>query len=337
MLNTIISKLIGSKTVSEVPAEIIAADSISTLEKANARLQEIRAAFDAPGWTSQRRGLLRAQEREINKAIAQMTMTEKRLTITEVMDKAVQSIRAAQDKSKIEQRQIQETLSQSQKKIDTLKSRADKIESIIKKEQSEAEEKYTSLKDDFNKAIASGDEDAEMKASENLYTAKTKIEQIGVVDSPLKIRHTAICKEMEAEAVNLNELKIQLENVTQNVLKAGAEIALIEYDRQINILIDAYIRQFECVRMCSMKTANTLKTINVDFIPKGSNPDNLLISHLGFENALHYIGTPDLSILAQKAEDLPLSTMNGNYWDEENIPKPIITTSPESTIHRHVG
>ncbi|CAN5353942.1 hypothetical protein BH10PSE16_BH10PSE16_43410 [soil metagenome] len=164
----------------------------------------------------------------------------------------------------------------------------------------------------FDAAVLKGDEPAEMVAAEKLYELKAGTKNPA---GPLQLRLAAIRRE-EIEANNALATAEQEKNeANKAILHAQADLALVEYDRQVQALLDAYVAQAIAVAKCSDKVSPTAiihlfqaQVSSGERIVFGRRMDNFNNRHLSAFVVRDMIADmtkePDLAILGANVEDI---------------------------------
>ena len=135
-------------------------------------------------------------------------------------------------------------------------------DSLVKSKEIEADD-LTALQNAFDQAVAVGDEAAESKAAEALFTAK-KFKVIDTsVTGPIELRIAAINIELEAAGVKIDEASMAVDQAEQERLKATADLAFLAYKIKVNELFAAYLDHKKAVLQCSDAFRKSCQTLLV--------------------------------------------------------------------------
>lgn len=341
MLNKLISKFKTPDVVTQNSAEAAASESISTPEKTASLLARLEVVRDAETKYSSRHQLLSKQHQQASFAAQrfQIEAERKRVAGAVQRDKATaeKSLDAANDQHAI----ATDNLKTAQVRHQDLAARLQPLEAEQKNYQQKVQERVTTANTEFSAAITAGDDAAEAAAAEKLFQAKMAGLPGASLSGPLALRIEALCNELQLaeDIVTVHEKAI--DQATQARLKAKAELALVEYDRQAQALLEAYVAQRIAVSACGGVTIPGAgwvtdfrgRTVDKFDVQISSSERILLGARIDVYNNRHLpshvvtgiieaMTAPDLSIIAAKVEDLP------------NIPaEPVEVESPAFAVN----
>jgi hypothetical protein len=316
MLNKLISKFKTPEVVTQTPAEAAAAESISTLEKAELLENQLDAAQRAENGPSPRRELLRKQMKQAWIAVQHHRMADEKTRVAALMkaDKisADMAIKAANEAYPV----AASYLVAEQEKHHSIAARLVPLEAGLNKARQQVKDGCATAQKEFDAAIASGDEVAEVAAAEKLFKAEKLSNQDAPLSGPLELRIAALRRELAAADARVSAAEVDLEDASQACLKANAELALLEYDQQAQALFEAYLVQRRVVNACGDGVNLSFPKVN-DFVFAVSCRDRITFNSAMHEkngrlscdasnefiNAL--TSTPNLSVLATNVNELP--------------------------------
>ena len=172
MLKSIFPQMKSVKAIALVPAEVAAAESISTLEKAEQRLGQIEAGLASPVWTSARRALLRKQETHVLRATTAYKLALESERVSRVIladsDNLEKSLGVADKELSV----ASVNFKNEQEKRAAIAARLIPLEAKLEKSNIDLEKKLAEAQAAFNSAIASGDDLAESAAADDLAAAQ---------------------------------------------------------------------------------------------------------------------------------------------------------------------
>lgn len=160
----------------------------------------------------------------------------------------------------------------------------------------------------FDAAVLKGDEPAEIAAAEKLYQMETEGKTAA---GPLQLRLEAIRRE-EVDAKNALAAASQAKQDANNlILQAKATLALVEYDRQAQALLEAYVTQAIAVKASGCKRglkAFDVQVFSAEHIVGGRGMDaynNRRLPGYAIDGLVTTMSTePNLAILATTVEDI---------------------------------
>lgn len=324
MLKKLLSTFKVLQPSTQNPAETEAADAISSPEKTAAlsvKLEaEIAALADTPNST--RRMMLRKQHEQ--------AMLAGRRHAIEAEGQRVAAV-TQRDKAKGEKNleQAHQALASAERVLLEKQSghfavlaRLEPLETRLSLAIQGAADQLSAARSAFDAAVLNGDESAEMVAAEKLYELEA-----GTLNpaGPLQLRLAAIRREEDKAKKELTAAEQGKNKATQAVFQAQAEIALIEYDRQVQALLDAYVAQAVAVAKCPDRLSPSVKVgplgvevSSAERIVFGNRIDSLasrrMLSPFLVRDMINDMtATPDLAILGinvQDIEELPTESTN---------------------------
>lgn len=318
MLSKLLSKIKTTPMPAQNPAEAAALESISTVEKAEALQTRLKAAQDACDHSMPvRRNLLRRQSEQVDLAIRRLQIEHERDRVASVMqrDKARydEDLKRAEDDLARADVELKTRQDQHGAVADRLKP----IEAALAQIAVDAAARVEAAQRAFNAAVVQGDEAAETAAAEALIQAKNESNSgTDVKSGALRLRLEAIRRE-EAEAGDAVGAATQaLQAAQAAILQAKAELAVLEYDRQAQALLNAYIAQHNAVAACGSSLVGSRHRVETPEISIGS-VERIMFSDRtsdynkkrmplymvhGLANSM--AAAPDLSVLAANADDV---------------------------------
>lgn len=342
MLNKIISKFKTPDVATQDPAEAAAAETISTPEKTAGLLARLEAARDAETKHSPRHQLLSKQHQQASFAAQRFQIEGERKRVAGVVQRDKATAEKALAEADGQHAIATDNLKTAQAKYQALAARLQPLEAEQKNYQQKVQERVTTAKTEFSAAITAGDDVAEAVAAEKLFQANVAGLPGASLSGPLALRIEALCNELQlaADIVTVHEKAI--EQATQARLQAKAELALVEYDRQAQALLDAYVAQRVAVAAAFASNQTThavfrtaagwcpvdqfdLQVSSPERIISGARMDAYNNRHMpvfvltGIIDAMK--ATPDLSILAARPDDVsgmsPEETELANEKEED--------------------
>lgn len=327
MLSKLIAKFKTPEPVAKNPEEARAAALIDTPEKAAALVANLETALDAePEFSWRRRQLLKDQREQAALAVRRFENEAERQRVAAVLqrDKA-QGEKALSEASGALAR-ANDQLNAAKAKHQAAADRVAPLEVELQKSKQQAEDRVAQAQAAFEAAVGKGDEAAEALAAESLFQAQEDRRRGGPQAGPLGLRIGALRREREQAAAAVATAQAGAEDAQQAVHLAKAELALVEYDRQVNALLDAFLAQRVAIVACgSGKNAAAVRAACVNnFQVQASKPERILHGRglTGYNNRylpgytvdsmlVAATKAPDLKVLALKLEDLPPEEPNG--------------------------
>ena len=178
---------------------------------------------------------------------------------------------------------------------------------------------------EFDAAIAKDNAEAEISAADKLYQAKKACKAGIFSNSPLGLRIAALQCEIKSHTDTVSSTQSEIDKIQQARLVSQARLALLEYDRQAQALLDVWMVQKAAIRAVMEKTnqgqsiLRTLGCYAVDlFESQFSSPERIVFGgqidvyqqrHMPISTAERLCNAmavkPNLSILTATFEDLP--------------------------------
>jgi hypothetical protein len=309
MLNKLLSTFKTRQPDTRSAAENEAAKSISTPEKAAELLAQLQAAVEIAeqGPNLARRNMLRRQRDEAALACRRHGIEAERQQVAA----ALQRDKASGEKD-LEQAQkslasADQVLTKQQDRHRAVLARLEPLESQLALAVQVAADQLDSAKTAFNAAVLKGDEPAEIAAAEKLYQMESEGKTAA---GPLQLRLEAIRRE-EVDAKNALAAASQAKQDANNlILQARATLALVEYDRQAQALLEAYVNQAIAVRARGAVTGPTVHVFDMQVssaerIVGGNGVSNGRLPGYVLDGLVAaMLAEPNLAILATRIEDI---------------------------------
>lgn len=250
MLSKLIARFKADEPVAQNTDEIAAADAISTPEKVAALLARLDADIAAEPHFGSRYRLLRSQHDQATLAALRHQIEAERQRVAAVVkrDKA-QAEKTLADANEQHTAAVAR-LGAVQAKHQAAADRLEPLEAELKKTKQQAGERAAEAQNAFDAAIATGDEVAETAAAEKLYQAQEELKRGGTLAGPLGLRIGALRRELEAVAAAVDAAAGSVDEAARACLRAKAELSFVEYDRQAQALLDAYLAQRAAEAAC---------------------------------------------------------------------------------------
>ena len=314
MLKKLLSTFKVLQPSAQTPAEAEAADSISTLEKTAALLARLDASIAALADTpnSPRRTMLRKQHAQAMLASRRHAIESEGQRVTAATQRDKISGEKSLEKAKQAFASAERVYLEKQSRHLAVLARLAPLESQLTLAIQGTADQLSAAQAAFDAAVLKGDEPAEMKAAEKLYELKAGTRNPA---GPLQLRLAAIRRE-EIEANNAMAAAEQEKNEANDaILHAHAELALVEYDRQAQALLAAYMVQAIAVKKVSNKVSPSAKidafsaqVSSGERIVFGKRMDNFSNRHLSNFTVRDMVNDmttePDLAILGTNVQDI---------------------------------
>ncbi|MDD3936855.1 hypothetical protein [Rhodoferax sp.] len=335
MLNKIFSKLKPAQTINHSPAEAAMLSVLASPEKTAQLVAQLESDLDATPQHSARRRLLVAKRDHARLALTRHQIDAERERVTSVLKrdqaKTDQALQAADEAHATATRELK--LRES--KRDAVVKRLAPLEAERLALEQAAVKRAAEAQIDFDAAIALDNAEAESRAAAKLFEAKEDCKH-GALSGPLGLRIAALQREIESHADAVMSAQAAVEQAEKARLTTRAELALIEYDRQAQALLDAYVVQriaVSAVPTHGRKPGGSLQTVLGCFPIDGfesqvSAPERIVFGgQISAYNQRHLpahvadslwramVFKPDLPLLMATFEDLP--------------PEPSESTDPE--------
>lgn len=320
MLKKLFSTFKATESATTNPEEAAAADAISTPEKVAALLARLDAEIAAaePKFGNQYKLLRRQHDQATLAALRHQIEAERQRVAAVVKRDKAQAEKTLADANEQHAGAVAR-LGALQAKHQAAADRLEPLEAELKKAKQQAGERAVQAQKAFDAAIAKGDEVAETAAAETLYQAQEELKRGGTLGGPLGLRIGALRRELEAAAAAVDAAAGSVEEAEHACLRAKAELAFVEYDRQAQALLDAYLAQRAAAAACG--TGPKARSINssaagtfevqicsperivngrrMDAYNKRVLPGSIVASLLDAVTK-----TPNLKVLAARVEDL---------------------------------
>ena len=325
MLQKLVSKFAKSEpTKSLSPAELDAQASIATIDGCYQLLEKLEVSVKLNIDNSERKRLLRGQIEEVKLAIIHHQVNDERARVDAAFKRDSVTCNAAKSHAQESHRAAAAKLQEANAKHQVIIDRLTPLKDELARNRLAAEEAAKTAQDNFDAAIAAGDASAETIASEKLYQA-LKATDDGGMSGPLALRIAALQRELDVAVQAVAAAKDLVSAVDKSIAYAEADLALLDYDRQVQKLLDAWVIQKVAVRSTAKHNQvgrtfiSTAGAFAVDLFELqisshertlfGPKMDVYNLRHLPNWVCEHLVkfasGTPNLQTLAAKVEDLP--------------------------------
>lgn len=319
MLVKLLSKFKASHPAAQNPAETKAAQSIGTAEKTAALLIQLEADRAAAKSGTERHKVICKQQKEAELARGQHQIESERQRVAATIERDKASGQKALEKAQESLASADAALLKSQARNRAVLARLEPLEAQLTQAKQDAADQLNAAQKAFDTAVISGDESAEVAAAEKLYQLKTESNNPA---GPLQLRLGAIRNE-EIEVKNaLAAAEQEKHDANKAILRAKADLALVEYDRQVQALLDAYVTQRIAVNACGEKIysmpdlfgAQVGSAERIMFGKKIDGYSQKVLPKYAVEKIISDMSAePDLAILAINAEDVA-----------EPLPEPVL-------------
>ena len=312
MINKLLSTFKTRQPETRTAAENEAAKSISTPEKAaelKARIQVAINTADA-GSNLALSALLRSQ-------LEQATLACRRHDIETECQRVAAALQRDKASGERDLEQAQKSLASTDQVVTkqqdrhrAVVARLAPLESQLALTIQNAADNLASAQAAFDAAVLKGDEPAEIAAAERLYQMETEGKTAA---GPLQLRLAAVRRE-EVDAKNTLATALQAKQDANNlILQAKANLALVEYDRQAQALLDAYVTQAIAVGACSAMRISKVNIFDVQVSSAERIVHGKVMNSFNNRHLPGYVidgivttmfAKPDLAILATRVEDI---------------------------------
>ena len=349
MFSKLIAKLKKSDTNTRTAAETAALASIDTPEKARGLVSYLEAEKNAARKHSPRYNLLCKQHEQAEIAAHCHEIEAERNRVAQVIQRDQATAQKALTDANALHAGALASLKAAQQKTSAIAARLQPLENELQAKQLSAEASAAAAQIEFNAAIAKGDQAAETMAAEALYQAQQACKNGPALEGPLGLRVEALRREMAAIELAVGAAEKEIKEAHQAQLDAHAAIALIEYDRQTQALLDAFFIQKTAVWNAMAqrpthahqvtKVALGLNPVEM-FEPQVSSTERIIFgSRIDVYNQRHlpsYVtdwawlslkAPPDLAVLATNAQDV-----SDKFPGEEEEVTPAATDSEVSEL-----
>ena len=262
MINKLLSTFKNRQTDAPSAAENEAAKSVSSPEKAAELLARLQADFAATefGSTPARRNILSKQVEQAKLACSRHDIETERQRVTAAMQRDKDGFEKDLEQAQKSLTGAYQALVKQQDRHRTVLARLEPLQSQLALTIQNAADNLISAKNAFDAVVLTGDEPAEIAAAEKLYRMEVEGK---TATGPLQLRLEAIQRE-EIDARNALATASQTHQAAGNgILQAKAALALLEYDRQAQALLDAYVTQAIAVRACGSTAMSHVSVFDV--------------------------------------------------------------------------
>ncbi len=323
MLKKIASKFAKSEPSKTLtPDELDAQASISTIDGCDQLLENLQASRNLNLGNWPRMSLIDRQIKEAELAKFRHKVDAERTRIEDVFKRDIVACDAAKSAAQVSHQAAVAKLQEVNAKHQGIIDRLSPLQDELARSRVEVEEAAKVAQSNFDAAIAAGDTAAETIASERLYQA-IKAAEAGGVNGPLTLRIAALQRELDASEQVVADVKNLVAEAEKSIVDADADLALLSYDQQVNLLLDAWVTQKAAVNMAlkhhpsgsTLRTATGSLEVALLDIQIGSPERALFGASMDYKRKLPQwvcenlvkaaMGTPNLEILAAKIEDLP--------------------------------
>lgn len=327
MFKKIASKFAKSElSKSLTPVELDAQASIATSTACNQLREKLEVALKLNIGNFERIQLIRSQIEEVKLAIIHHAVNDERARVEATFKRDSLTCAAAKSQAQESHCAATEKLQEANAKHQVIIDRLTPLQDELARSRVAAKEAAKTAQANFDAAIAAGDTSAETIASERLYQA-LKATDVGGTSGPLTLRIAALQRELDATVQAVIAAKDFLAAADKAIAYAEADFALLDYDRQVQNLLDAWVIQKAAVLstmkhdQARKKFMSTTGAFAVDLFELQISSHERILFGLKMDvyNRRHLpiwicdqlvkaaMGTPNLEILAAKVEDLPVA------------------------------
>lgn len=209
---------------------------VDTPEKAQSffdSLQTTKKKIENSSGTSPQRKLVHQQLEAAKEAIAYHAALARFNLATLKFEADSKQIKEAIATTKAIVSSAEKALQIATKKHADLETRLAPLTNKLIAESAEAQESVNEAQRVFDIALASGDEAAEVAASEALALAKKYGQPQSLTGSPIEIRVTALTKELAESEIQRGNAEKSLASAIDNALEAEANLSKLHYDKKV--------------------------------------------------------------------------------------------------------
>ena len=309
MINKLLSTFKTRQSDTRSAAENEAAKSISSPEKAAELLARLQAAIEIAeqGPDLVLRSMLRNQREQAAIACRRYGIETERQQVVA----ALQRDKASGEKD-LEQAQkslviADQVVTKQQDRHRAVLARLEPLESQLALTIQNAANSLHFAQAAFDAAVLKGDEPAEIAAAEKLYQMEAESKTAA---GPLQLRLNAIRRE-EIDTKNALAAALQTkQDASNSILQAKAALALVEYDRQAQALLEAYVTQATAVDACGAMARRKVQVFDMQVssaerIVGGKGVSNGRLPGYVMDGIVSAVSVePNLAILATRVEDI---------------------------------
>ena len=243
MLQKLVSKFAKSEpSTSLTSAELDAKASIDTIDKCYQLLEKLEVSLKLNIDNDERKRLLRKQIDEVKLAIIHHQVNDERARVEAVFKRDTVACDAAKSKAQESHRVATAKLQEARTKYQGIVDRLTPLQDELARNRVAAEEVAKTAQASFDAAIASGDASAETIASERLYQS-LKASDAGGMSGPLALRIAALQRELDAFEQVVADANNLVALAEKAIADADADLALLNYDQQVQKLLAAWVIQ----------------------------------------------------------------------------------------------
>ncbi len=325
MFKKIASKFAKSEPSKKLtPYELDAQASISTLDGCYQLLDKLQASRTASlglgDW--KRTSFIDRQMKEAELAKIHYQVNEERARVEAIFKRDSMTCDAAKSAAQESHLAAVAKLQEVNVKHQGIFDRLIPLQDELARSRVEAEEAVKVAQANFDAAIAAGDTSAETIAAEKLHLA-LKVVDVGGMSGPLTLRIAALQRELDAAGQVVADVKNLVAGAEKAIADTDADLALLSYDKQVNLLLDAWVAQKAAVSLAlkhhpsgrTFRTATGSLEVDLLDIQIGSPERALFGASMDYKRkppqwvcealVKAAMGSPNLEILAAKVDDLP--------------------------------
>ena len=262
MINKLLSTFKTRQPDARSAAENEAAKSISSPAKAAELLARLQADFAATEGeaTPARRNMLRKQVEQAELAIRRHDIETERQQVAAALQRDKDSGEKDLEQAQKSLASADQVVTKQQDRHRAVLARLEPLQAQLALTIQNAADNLLSAKTAFDAAVLTGDEPAEIAAAEKLYQLEAEGKTAA---GPLQLRLDAIHRE-EIDARNALAAASQAhQDAGNSILQAKAVLALVEFDRQAQALLEAYVTQAIAARACGAMAVSNVSVFDV--------------------------------------------------------------------------
>ena len=310
MLKKLISGFVKPADSEQNPAEAAIAETISTPEKlaelVDGYERDLRLLHNTMNQGSPRGRALKNKLSQLKIARARFDMAAEKPRIAEALARNTEAAKTAIVDADARLSAAQKTLAAQTEKLANLDGRLEPLRADLASRKVQAEENVKTAQAAFNAALMEGDDDKEIAAAESLVTAKSIFAARTNNEGPHTLRVQSLEGERALAVEAAQQATLQLKEAVQNQLRAVASLKLIEYDRLLMPLMDAWAAAKVAADKCGYGA----------YPPHSVGEFSILTSnseHMPSASAAEALLEIDLAMLAQPLPDAPPIVVHDVY------------------------
>ena len=243
MLNKIISKFKPTQAAKQSEAEVAMLSLLASPEKTAQLIAQLEAAVAVEVKHSPRHTLFAEKLKQANLALSRQKLEAERRRVAELWRRDQATANKALKDAEEEHSIATNELALRESKRTAVVQRLAPLEQEHLAVQKVAAKRVEEAQSAFNAAIALDDPEAEARAAQVLYQANKECESGAGLSGPLGLRIDALKNEIQSHSDAVTSSQTAVEGAEQAVLHAKADIALLDYDRAAQALLDAFVTQ----------------------------------------------------------------------------------------------